>query len=384
MAFDKVKTLRAAERYLELGKIPAAVKEYCKIVDDDPDDFTTLNMLGDLYVRVGNQPAAVACFRRIAEHYREQDFALKAIAMFKKIDRLQPNDAEISTHLADLYAEQDLVVEARAHYLAVANAHNKVGATHEGLEVLRKIADLDSQNTELRTKLAEGYLKESMATEAADAFTEAGRHLLARGAFDDALVVFGKALEVRPADHVVLKGLLEAHSARGTADEAAELIGRAVADNSDDIDLLAMLARAHVQAEDPSQAEQATALLVGREPSAYLQYLEVSRLYLSADKIDDAVRVAAGIAEQMLSEREDNQLLDLVDEFLACHSDNVQALRLLVRTFWWQRDMEKLKAALERLAGGAEAAGLVKDERYAVNQLTRVAPDQTEQVERLK
>ena len=119
MAFDKVKTLRAAERYLELGKIPAAVKEYCKIVEGGPDDFTTLNMLGDLYVRVGNQPAAVACFRRIAEHYRDQDFALKAIAMFKKIDRLQPNDAEISTHLADLYAEQDLVVEARAHYLTM-------------------------------------------------------------------------------------------------------------------------------------------------------------------------------------------------------------------------------------------------------------------------
>jgi len=134
MAFDKVKTLRAAERYLELGKIPAAVKEYSKIVEDDPDDLTALNMLGDLYVRVGNQSAAIACFRRIAEHYREQDFALKAIAMFRKIDRLQPHDTEISTHLADLYAQQDLVVEARAHYLAVVHAHNQAGATQEGLE----------------------------------------------------------------------------------------------------------------------------------------------------------------------------------------------------------------------------------------------------------
>ena len=53
MAFDKVKTLRAAERYLEMGKIPAAIKEYCKIVEGEPDDFTTLNILGDLHVRVG-------------------------------------------------------------------------------------------------------------------------------------------------------------------------------------------------------------------------------------------------------------------------------------------------------------------------------------------
>jgi len=367
-----------------LGKIPAAVKEYCKIVEDDPDDFTALNMLGDLYVRVGNQPAAIACFRRIAEHYREQDFALKAIAMFRKIDRLQPHDTEISTHLADLYAQQDLVVEARAHYLTVANAYNKAGATQDGLEVLRKIADLDSQNTELRVKLAEGYFKEGMLTEAGAAFAEAGQQLLARGAFDDALDVFAKALEHRPADLVVLRGLLEAHSARGTADEAAELIGRAVADNPDDLDLLSMLARAQVQAEDPSQAEQAIASLVAKESSAYLQYVEVARLYLKADKVDDAVRVMAGIAEQMLAEQEDNQLLELIDELLASDSDNVQALRLLVRAFWWQRDMEKLKAALERMAEAAEAAGLVKDERYALTQLTRLSPDQSHYAERLQ
>ena len=384
MAFDKVKTLRAAERYLELGKIPAAVKEYCKIVEEEPNDFTTLNMLGDLYVRVGNQPAAISCFRRIAEHYRDEDFALKAIAMFKKIDRLHPHDTEIATHLADLYAQQDLVVEARVHYLAVANAYSKAGATLECLEVLRKIADLDPQHTDIRIKLAESYFKEGMNAEAAEAFTEAGHHLVARGALDEALEVFGRALEIRPADQVVLKGLLAAHSARGTADEAAEIIERAVADFPDDVELLSMLASAHIEAEDPSQAEQATASLVAKESSAYLQYIQVARLYLRSDKVDDSVRVVAGIAEQMLAEREDSQLLDLLDELLTCNSDNVQALRLLVRAFWWQRDMEKLKAALERMAEAAEAQGLVKDERYALTQLTRLAPDQTDHVCRLK
>src|SRR6266508_6947524 len=103
MSFDKVKTLRAAEKYLELGKIPAAVKEYCKIVESEPDDFSTLNILGDLQARVGNKTAAISCFRRIADHYREQEFALKAIAMFRKIDRLVPNDIDIAMSLADLY-----------------------------------------------------------------------------------------------------------------------------------------------------------------------------------------------------------------------------------------------------------------------------------------
>src|SRR3989442_8111952 len=384
MAFDKVKTPRAAEKFLELGKIPAAIKEYCKIVESEPEDFTTLNMLGDLYARVGDQAAAISCFRHIAEHYRAQDFVLKAIAMYKKIDRLQPHDTEIATNLADLYASQDLVVEARTHYLFVAEAHGKAGATQQGLEVLRKIADLDPPNTEIRTKLAEGYLREGMNAEAAVCFTEAGQHLLARGACDEALEVFEKAIHINPADHGTLKGLLAAHSPRGTADEAPAVIEQASTGNPDDIELLSMLASAQVESEDPAKAEATTAALVAKESSNYLRYIQVSPLYLRCDLVDNAVRVVDLIAEQMLAEREDNQLLELVNELLACDSDNVQPLRLLVRAYWWQRDTEKLKAALERLADAAAAAGLERDERYALTQLTRLAPDQAHHVERLR
>jgi tetratricopeptide (TPR) repeat protein len=384
MAFDKVKTLRAAERYLELGKIPAAIKEYCKIVESEPDDLTTLNMLGDLYVRVGNPGAAIAYFHRIAEHYRDQDFGLKAIAMYRKIDRLKAGDIEIAINLAELYAKQDLVVEARAHYLLVAEAHSRGGATKEGLDVLGKIADLDPQNTSIRIKLAEGYLKEGLNAQAAACFAEAGQHLLARGAFDDALQSFSRALETEPSDRTCLKGLLAAHSARGTADEAAEVIERAATDNPDDLELLSMLASAQLENEDAARAEQAITALVAKEPSAYVRFVEVARLYLRTDKVEDAVRVVGGIAEQMLAEREGTQLFELVNELLTCDSDNVQALRLLVRAYWWQRDTENLKAALERLAEAAEAAGLAQDERYALTQLTRLVPDQAHHVERLK
>jgi len=384
MIFDKVKTLRAAEKYLELGKIPAAIKEYTLIVANEPDDFATVNTLGDLHARVGNRPGAISCFRRLAEHYREQDFGLKAIAVFKKIDRLQPGDTEIATRLADLYAKQDLVVEARAHYLAVADAHNRSGARQEALGILRKIADLDPQNTDIRVKLAEGYLKEGLRPEAATCFTEAGQRMLTRNAFDVALEMFGKSLEILPSDLASLKGILAAHGARGTADEAAEAIERVLANDPDNLELLSMLASAYITAEDAPLAERAVESLVTRESSAYLRYLDVARLYLRADKVEDAVRIAAGITEQILAEREAEQLVALVDELLACDADNVQALRLLVRAHWWQRDMDKLRASLERLAEAAQAAGLESDERYALTQLTRLVPEQVHHAERLE
>ena len=100
MAFDKAKVLKAAEKFLSQGKINAAIKEYRQIVDNDVDDLTTLNMLGDLYVRANKKEEAIACFQRIAEHYGAQEFNLKAIAMYKKIERLRPRDPQIAFKLA--------------------------------------------------------------------------------------------------------------------------------------------------------------------------------------------------------------------------------------------------------------------------------------------
>ncbi|MFY9619189.1 MAG: tetratricopeptide repeat protein [Pyrinomonadaceae bacterium] len=383
MVLDKAKTLRAAEKYLESGKIAAAIKEYCQIVAVDADDFTALNMLGDLYTRVGNTAEAVTCFRRIAEHYCEQGFGLKAIAMYKKIDRLQPNDIEIATNLADLYAQQDLIVEARTHYLAVVDAHNRAGAAQSALETLRKIADLDPQNTQIRTKLADGYLNLGLKREAAECFAEAGQALVARGACDEALEVFGRALVIQPDGYGTLKGVLTAHSARGTADEAAELIEKALKSNPGDRELLTLLADAYFEAEEPEQAERATASLVGGEPGSYLRFTEVARLYVRQGKIAEAVSVVAKITEQMLAERQHQQLLELIDELLANDADNVQALRLVARAHWWLRDMDGLKASLERLAEAAQAQGLTEDERYALTQLTRLDPAVEEHVARL-
>ncbi|HYX28474.1 MAG TPA: tetratricopeptide repeat protein, partial [Pyrinomonadaceae bacterium] len=267
---------------------------------------------------------------------------------------------------------------------AVANAHSKSGDTRAGLEVLSKIADLDPQNTDVRLQLAENYLQEGMLSEAAAAFTEAGDNLQARGSVDDAVNAFTRSLDIQPSDAATLSGLLAAHTARGTADEAAELIKRASDSTPDNIDLLSLLATAYIQAEDPPQAEIATAALVEKEPSAYLRFIEVARLYLSIDQLDEAARLVGSIAEQMLSDREDRQLLDLVNELLARDGDHVRALRLLVRVHWWQRDVDNLRTALDRLAEAAQTAGLTDDERYALTQLTRLAPEQALYAARLQ
>ena len=383
MAFDKAKVLKAAEKFLSQGKINAAIKEYRQIVDNDTDDLTTLNMLGDLYVRSGKKEEAVSCFERIAEHYSAQQFNLKAIAMYKKIERIRTRDPIIAYKLAELYASQGLVHDARAQYLVVADAYTRSGDNKKTLDVLHKIADLDPNNTEIRLKLADGYVKENMRREAADAYIQAANRLHQTGAHEKALDAYAKALQLVRDDREALRGTLETHIARGTADEAAEVLERAVEGQEDDPELVSMLARAHLEAEDPRGAERATSLLMTQDSGKYTEFLPVTRLYLKLGEVDETIRILSTIIERMLAGREERELLEIVNQVLDRNPDHVAALRMLVRIHWWQRDMDALRSSLERLAESAEASELVDEERYALTQLVRLAPDEQRYLDRL-
>lgn len=383
MAFEKAKVLKAAEKFLSQGKINAAIKEYRQIVDHDADDLTTLNMLGDLYARAGKKDDAVACFERIAEHYSAQEFNLKAIAMFKKIERIRTRDPIIAHKLAELYATQGLVVDARAQYLIVADAYTRGGDNKRALDILHKIADLDPNNTEIRLKLADGYVKENMRHEAAAAFVQAANRLQQTGSGDRALDAYTRALQLIP-DHLdALHGMLDSHIFRNSADEAAEVLEKVVEGKEYDHELVSMLARAYLEAEDPKGGERAASLLMDQDPDNYVQFLPVARLYLKVGQIDETVRILGSIIERMLAGREEKDLLQIVNGVLERNPDHVEALRMLVRIHWWQRDMDALRSALERLAEAAEASGLDEEERYALTQLVRLAPDEQRYLDRL-
>lgn len=384
MAFDKAKAIRAAEKSLAQNKIQAAIQEYRRIVEHDADDYTSLNTLGDLYARLSEGQHAVSCYRRVAEHYREQGFGAKAVAIYKKITRLQPDDPATAIALATLYEQQGLLVDARRQFLLAADAYTRGGHARDALDVLRRLADLDPPNTDIRLRLAAGYANEDLPDLAANAYTEAGERLAARGRHEPALEAFKNALALRPGMHTALHGLLAAHSALGTADDAAEVLEQAVKERPGDVELRALLARAYVEAESAVRAERATTDLVGREPSSFPLLLDVARLYLNQGAVGDAARVLGEVAGPALGGGQDGPLLDLLQEVLARDPEQLEALGLLVRVYGWRRDEERLRTALERLADAAESAGAAEEERRALAQLVRLSPAELRFADRLE
>ena len=94
----------------------------------------------------------------------------------------------------------------RAQYLIVADAYTRAGKTKQTLEVLHKVADLDPHNTEIRLKLAAGYLKRRIERRSSKAFAEAATRLFDTGEFEKALERYSKALELSPNNERGLQG----------------------------------------------------------------------------------------------------------------------------------------------------------------------------------
>ena len=378
MAFDKAKAVSAAEKHLAQGKIPAAIEEYRRIAEQDANDVTALNTLGDLYARINKKREAIPCFMRVAEHYREQGFALKAIAVFKKVSRLDKNAPGVTRSLATLYEQQGLVVEARAQYLALVEAATQAGQALDALDAMRRIADLDPQNVNIRFRLAEGYQRENLPEDAADAYAEAGGRLLTRGEAGEALKAYHLAHELRPRSHPILQGIISAHFALGDAGRAAAVLEEAIAEAPSDLELRALLSRAYIESRDAAAADRAVSALVKIEPTNYPLLFDVARLYLQQGETPEAVRALSLAIDPALSGRQESALLELLNEALARDPEQIEALRLLLRIYTWLRDDERMRVALERLAEAAQANNLIDEERRALEHLVRLVPlDQT-------
>ena len=123
----KDKTLKTAERYTQQGKFDAAINEFRKVLDASPNDLTVANTVGDLYARTGRNDEAIRQYQYVAEHFEGGGFRVKAIAMYKKVLKLDADNETAALRLAELYARQNLIGEAAQMYGIAAEAHRRDG-----------------------------------------------------------------------------------------------------------------------------------------------------------------------------------------------------------------------------------------------------------------
>ncbi len=179
----------AGRRAYEKGQYDKAIKEYLKIVKEDPKDVRVWLKIGDLYAKKNAKGEATETYMKVAKFYSEQGFYLKAVAVYKQILKVDPRLVEVNLKLAELYRQLGLLSDAMQHFEMVAAFFHREGKTKEALATLRQLVDLDPENVATRIKLAELYSKEEMGEEAIEEFRTTCEFLRKNGRQDDFIKV---------------------------------------------------------------------------------------------------------------------------------------------------------------------------------------------------
>ena len=244
MAFNKEKVMEAARKFVDKGQLDKAIKEYLRVVKEDPADVRVWLKIGDLHARKGQKQEATETYLKVARYYQDQGFFTKAVAVYKQILKLDPRLVEVHLKLAELYRQLGLMSDAMQHFESVAAHFHREGKTKEGLATVRQLVDLDPQNVATRIKLAELYSKEQMVEEAVAEFSQVCEQLRRQNRQDDFVKVAERLLWHRPENRDLNRELAGLYLRRGDPRRALQKLQICFKSDPRDVETLALLAQA--------------------------------------------------------------------------------------------------------------------------------------------
>src|SRR5215471_5549224 len=324
--FNKQKVLASAEKYVQQGKLTNAISEYEKILKNDPKDLTVTNTVGDLYSRIGESEKATDCFKSVGDAYAGQGFTVKAIAMYKKICKLKPS-LESLLKLAELYTQQGLFNDARAQYLQVAEEFMKAGELENAVRIFQKILEMDPENSQMRVKLAEVYIRLGKKQEAWQIFSAAVETMRSKGSLSGA--------------DEGLRDLLKAYLLTGQLSEAGSIANKL--------------------------------LTVHNDLSAIASFADA---LMQAGQYENALQVYDQHAERLLAENSDKVLKNL-HTIIGHVRDNPDSLQKLLDLFHKAGDHTHISEVTELLAHASVQSGELTQARDLYQKLAQLEPQNT-------
>lgn len=284
----KDKLLQAAQKNIQKGQWLKAAKDFQKVLELDPKDIRCRQRLAELLNRAGLAKESFEAYEKVAKNYADNGFYLKAIAVYKQMQKIDPSQERIYRRLGQLNEKQGLVGNALGEYRQLADIYEKSANISELHEILEKMKELDPENSGLRLRLCRSYLKNGLVdnahAELRDALVflekikdpevtgkfkelvafylaedieikiEIGRILLLCERPEEARVLLCDELEKHPDHRDILPVLAQAYRQKGEFDSEKELYARLLVEDPEQIDYQEGFVRACLDQGDAREA----------------------------------------------------------------------------------------------------------------------------------
>jgi len=441
LPIDRAVTLRNAEKLIRQGKLEAAIGEFLRIVEDQPQDWNAKNTLGDLYTRAGQIEKAIDQFMEIADNLNEEGAVAKAGAVYKKILKLKPDHERGLWQVSDILGNQGLYADARAHLNTLIELRKTKGDTRGALQAKIRLGSLDPEDYEGRMTAASARIEMGDVGGAMNDLKEMASELADKGREAEAIQILQEAAKLDPQDEEIREKLLDVYvasgdharareyattleqfrmvaaalEAQGQADEALATLRQAAGLHPQDTELASELARKFIARGDlATAAEYLTVETAGNDPALLMT---VADMHLRGDKVDDGLAIVRRLLEEDPERREQIAVLGwgvaerrpevgftvvelaadaavaladwpgaaaMLQEFVTRVSNHIPALMRLVEICVDGGLEATMYSAQGQLADAYIAAGSATEARFIAEDLVAREPWEKENVERFR
>ena len=356
MAFNKSKALENALKYLNQGKVPQAISEYQQILRHDPKDQATLMTVGDLYARQGDMTQAIEYFERLAQVYLNDGFNSKAIAIYKKIAKLAPNELAPLERLADLYVQQGVLSEARPLFLQIAEAHLKANQAPKAVEVLHHLLEVEPENLRVQMRLAELYNVMGQKKEAAQTYLAYAQRLFDRNELDEAQKLIDRALDVDSGNGaaLLLKAKVLGAAAKGA--QAIVILASHPEANAGG-EVTNFLVDLELKSGQLKSAAERGRKELARGHAHFAMLYRVAEALIESGQADEALPLLGVLRDPMIEASEHDKFLDSLSRATERMPGRIEPLEMLTDFCRHTSDSFRLSDAISKLSEAYAAAG---------------------------
>jgi tetratricopeptide (TPR) repeat protein len=372
MADKRVALLKRANKMFRQGKAEAAIKEYKKILDIKPDDLEVRRIVGDLELRQTNNKGAIEQFEWIADYYLKEGFFAKAIAMFKRITRVDPNYEPALFKLAELYTKQGLVMEAKQIYLDIAEECKRQNNQKKALGMYKKILEFDRTNIKMRLLLADNYLKEKLEDDAVNEYVTAADIILNKKDFRRAeellLTTLGKVKNLR-----IIEKLIYLYSKSDEDEKAIKLINEQGLESLQNINLLKVVGELYLKKNMMNEAEKIFSKIAQLDPGETEIILRLGKVYIQREDYDRAFNLFLPIIDKNIENKKFDEASNLLRFIIASNNSYLPALTKLAEIFKVSGKTNNLIALNESLIPVYEEKGMIKEMKKTLEELIQLS-----------
>jgi len=375
---DRMKVMELAEKHVRAGRLEDAIAEYRKLLEGEALDLSLNNTIGDLYLQLNQPDRAVAAFKVAAGDYENRGQYSQALAIYKKISKFKPDDADAALKMGEMYERQDFAAEAKAEYLRAAARLKREKKIKELIALYERLVKLDRQDPKLKLELADLYVQNRMLNEALETLNDVAEDWIAAEKYEEAGRLLVQARELKESFPRTVANLMEIFRKRGKRKEALSLVEDAVKRDKGNLELWGLLGGLHLEDQNFKKAEDIFDRIATEKPSDVNARVKLGRARIGLDKLDEALEAFEPLITSLLKKQKEDKAIGLLGLIATHKRVHLPTLEKLASIYKAVGQKKRLEVVYRMILQEAREKGLKEKMMFVLSELVALCPEDKE------